>query len=135
MSSDGRSERGAHATLDNAKQRRLDELLKPAATPGRAELNRNPCESSFHAPPPVAAFDGDDRESPICPEAFAHRERFASLQCCRILRRAGYLQLVQNTSAHTARCPARRGAADVVADFRFIGADCALGCSTPMIGG
>ena len=54
------------------------------------------------------------------------------LQCRRILHQACQLELMQDIATPVVGCPARRGPADVIADFRFIGADRAPAGPAPM---
>eukprot|EP00959_Pyramimonas_sp_CCMP1952_P211304 4422262-Pyramimonas_sp.AAC.1 len=54
---------------------------------------------------------------------FVPRPVFAARGWRACLRRARRLQVAQTTGAHLVHCPACRGPADVVADFRFASAD------------
>ena len=78
-------------------------------------------------PPPaaeqVAEFDGDDRMCAICREDFVHGDQVVRLRCRHILHRQCNIALLENTDTSIVLCPACRGRADAVAEFRFIGAD------------
>ena len=99
-----------------AAQRRVDGAM-PQAEAAPVVQPQPPAEQ------PAVEFDGDDRMCAICQEQFVHGDRVVRLRCRHILHRQCNIQLLENTDTDIVLCPACRGRADTVAEFRFIGAD------------
>ena len=135
--------------LDHARQRHLNELhgtqlaleLLRQQDEQRRQAAQNwprPPVNPLDAPaaaqagqPSVAIYAGDDWACPICLMDYRHGDRAVRLQCRLILHRACHLELLQNFTIAVGGCPARRGPADAIADFRFIGAPAGPGPMAP----
>ena len=110
-----------------AAQRRADERMPQAEEEPQPPADGGAGGSAAGVAPTAqpqeqaVEFDGDDRMCAICRDEFVHGDRVVRLRCRHILHRQCNIQLLENTDSDIVLCPACRGRADAIAEFRFIG--------------